>query len=259
MKKYIQLTMKLLTFVFLFQNNGNFIYSQQFNCDSYVTMPHGTGTFVLTTGQRNASMYATFTLLPKFELNFSTSMYWPVDSLNSPQHFSTNIFGKYMFWVNKNKNGGAAIFLGMGQSPGFYTKGDYSALHKNYWTALPVTIPFFNNTISWDIMPGALVDLDYGNDKKTAWGFTYSSRIAIYKIIPKTAIVAEVYGTSGDAYSAPEYKVGLRWEPNDYIIPAVSFGSAIDGTKGAGFEIGIIIFTPQYLKKSFIKENKIEY
>jgi hypothetical protein len=60
-------------------------------------------------------------------------------------------------------------------------------------------------------MPGALVDLDYGNNKETAWGFTYSTRIAVYKVIPQTAIVAEVYGTEGKAYSKPECKVGLRW------------------------------------------------
>jgi hypothetical protein len=204
-------------------------------------------------------MYGTFALLPGFELNFQSTLFWEDKANNYPQHFSTNIFGKYMFWVNKNNNGGAAVFLGLGRSPGFYTQGDYTALHRNYWTALPLTIPFFKGAVSWDIMPGALVDLDYGNNKETAWGFTYGTRVAIYKIIPKTAIVGELYGTSGEAYSAPEYKVGLRWEPNDYIVPAVSYGAQLDGSKGAGFEIGVIIFSPQFLKKDFIKNNHIEY
>jgi len=204
-------------------------------------------------------MYATFALLPKFELNFSSNLFWASDLQSDSQHFSTNIFGKYMFWVNEHNDGGAALFLGMGQSPGFYSEGQYSAMHKNFWTALPVTIPLFNNTISWDVMPGALVDLDYGNNKETAWGFSWSTRMAIYKVIPKTAIVGEVYGTEGKAYSTPEYKVGLRWEPNDYIVPAISYGACLDGRAGSGFEIGLIIFTPQFLKKDFIKNNRIEY
>jgi hypothetical protein len=235
------------------------VYAQQFSTDSYLTMPHGTGTFVLTTGERNASMYSTFTLLPRFELNFSSSMYWANESLSTSQFFSLNVFGKYMFWVNEANNGGAAVFLGVGKSPGFYTQDGYSALHKNYWTALPVTIPFLNNMFSWDIMPGAMVDFDYGNNKETAFGFTWSTRLAVYKIIPKTAIVGELYGSEGDAYSKPEYKVGLRWEPNDFIIPAITYGACLDGSKGAGFEIGLVIFTPQFLKKDFIKNNKIEY
>lgn len=233
--------------------------AQQYNTDNYLTMPYGTGTFVLVNGERNAAMFATFALLPKFELNFQTNLYWPADSPNSSQYYSINVFGKYMFWVNNNNTGGAAIFLGVGKSPSYYSQNQYSATHQNYWTAVPVTIPLFNNTLSWDIMPGALVDFAYNNNTETAWGFTWSSRLAIYKIIPKTAIIGEIYGTEGQAYSAPEYKVGLRWEPNDYIVPAISYGASLDGSKGSGFEIGIIIFTPQYLKKDFIKNNKIEY
>lgn len=249
---------KIVVFIVLLLS-AHSAYAQQFSSDSYLTMPHGTGTFVLTTGERNASMYSTFTLLPRFELNFSSSLFWADESANSSQFFSLNVFGKYMFWVNEAKTGGAAVFLGIGKSPGFYTQDGYSALHKNYWTALPVTIPFFNNTISWDIMPGALVDLDYGNNKETAWGFTYNTRVAVYKVIPQTAIVAELYGTEGQAYSKPEYKVGLRWEPNSFIVPAISYGACFDGSPGAGFEIGIMIFSPPFLKKDFIKNNSIQF
>ena len=238
---------------------GNRVSAQTFNSDNYLTMPHGIGTFVVSTGQRNAAMYATWALLPRFELNVSTALFWENTEFNSPQHFSTNVFGKYMFWVNKSNTGGGGIFLGIGKSPGFYTQEGYSAIHKNYWTAIPFSFPLFNNTISWDIMPGALVDLDYGENNSTAWGFTWSTRLAIYKIIPKTAIVAEAYGTEGQAFSKPEYKVGLRWEPNDYIIPAISYGSCFDGSKGAGFEIGVIIFTSPFLTRDFIKNNHIEY
>jgi hypothetical protein len=113
--------------------------------------------------------------------------------------------------------------------------------------------------LSWDLMPGALENFEDGIDQKTSWGFTWSTRLAIYKIIPKTAKVGEVYGTEGEAYSTPEYKVGLRWEPNDYIIPAITYSSNMEGGLGAGLEIGIVIFAPQFLTRDFIKNNHIQY
>jgi hypothetical protein len=143
----MQKPIKIVVFIVLLLSVHS-VYAQQYNTDNYLTMPYGTGTFVLTTGQRNATMYSTFTLLPRFELNFQSSLFWSDESNNSSQYFSLNVFGKYMFWVNDVNTGGAAVFLGFGKSPGFYTDDGYSPLHKNYWTAIPVTIPFFNNTIS---------------------------------------------------------------------------------------------------------------
>ena len=246
----------LLVVLFCFSPN---LKAQQFNSDNYLTMPHGTGTFVLTTGERNSGMVSSFALIKNFEFFAQAFLFRDGRVDNYSQHFTTTVYAKYMFWVNEANTGGAAAFLGFGKSPGFYAQDRYLPLHKNYWTAIPVTIPFFNNTISWDIMPGALVDLDYGNNKETAWGFTYSTRVAVYKVIPKTAIVGEVFGTEGKAYSKPEYKVGLRWEPNSFIVPAISYGACFDGSPGAGFEIGVVIFSPSFLKKDFIKNNTIEY
>lgn len=108
-------------------------------------------------------------------------------------------------------------------------------------------------------MPGGMVDFNPKNGAQTAWGFTWSSRLGIYKIIPKTAIVIEAYGTEGKASSPPEYKIGLRWEPNDFIVPAISYSSQMRGGYGAGFEIGVVIFSTQFLKKDFIKNNHIAY
>lgn len=252
-KKYTIIVGVLIGFI-SFSSQG-----QQFNTDNYLTMPHGTGTFVLTGGERDASMYATFALRPRFELNFSVNAFWEDKSTKSPQHFSTNVFGKYMFWVNEANNAGAAVFLGVGRSPGYYNANGYSSFHKNYWTAVPLTIPLLHNTISWDLMPGALVDFEYGDNKEASWGFTWSTRVAIYKIIPKTAIVGELYGTEGTVSSETEFKVGLRWEPNDYIVPAISYSAGLNGGDAAGFEIGVIIFTPTFLKKDYIKNNHITY
>ena len=233
--------------------------AQQFNSDSYLVMPHGSGTFVLTAGQRNSTFASSFALIRKFEFFVQANLYWENKKIESPQHFSTSLYAKYGIWVDKNKTGGLSVFLGWGHSPSYYAKNEYLKVHKNFWSALTFTLPLCDNAVSWDLMPGAMVDFEYGAAKEAAWAFTYSTRLNIYKIIPQTAIVAEIYGTEGQIYSEPEYKVGLRWEPNDFIIPALTYSNNVSGTGGAGFEIGIVIFTPQYLKKSYIKNNHIEY
>jgi len=234
-------------------------FSQQFNSDNYLSMPKGTGTFCPTAGQRNSTLLMSFALIDRFEFFAQGNLYRDYRDEQIPQHFTTTVYGKYMFWKNEANTGGGGVFLGFGQSPGYYNETQFTEFHKNIWTAVPITIPFLNNMFSWDIMPGAMVDFDYGNNKESAFGFTWTTRLAIYRIIPKTAIVGELYGTNGEVYSKPEYKVGLRWEPNDFIIPAITYGACLDGTTAAGFEIGVVIYTPQYLTKNYIKQNKIIY
>jgi hypothetical protein len=117
---------------------------------------------------------------------------------------------------------------------------------KSYWTNFPCTIPFFNNRVSVDLMPGASVTLNYGQDKTTAWGFTYSGRVAWAFKNPKWNIVGEVFGTGGEAVAIPEYKVGLRYEPSQYGVFALTYGHEFAGSLGAGFEFGVMLFTPPF-------------
>lgn len=257
--KYVTLHLAVLAVCAVLLLDSNPANAQQFNTDNYITMPHGTGTFIPTYGQRNANSILVFALAPRFELTLQASLFWENKDTGMPSYFTTNVFGKYMFWVNDNNNGGGGVFLGIGKSPSYFSEAGYSPMHKNYWTAVPISFPLFNSTLSWDIMPGAMVDFDYGNNKETAWGFTYSSRLAIYKIIPKTAIVGEIYGTAGRVYSKPEFKAGLRWEGIDWVIIAATYGRALDGSKAAGFEIGAMIFTPRFLTRDFIKNNRVQY
>jgi hypothetical protein len=91
-------------------------------------------------------------------------------------------------------------------------------------------------------MPGFTVNLDQGDTGENAWGFTYTSRLAIYDVIPQSAIVAEVFGTAGEAYAPPSYRAGVRWEGKKWIW-AATYSDAFDGSGGAGFEIGFIYFT----------------
>ena len=91
---------------------------QQFNTDNYLTMPHGTISTTLTAGQRNTGFIASFALIPNFEFFAQATLFYEDASLEIPSHFTTTVFGKYMFSVNAEKNGGGGVFLGIGKATG---------------------------------------------------------------------------------------------------------------------------------------------
>ena len=161
---------------------------------------------------------------------------------------SSTIYGKYMFYENKKQTGGASVKAGTGMRPGTITGEDKNNnAFQSFWINFPCTIPFFNNKLSWDLMPGFSVTNNYGVDKVTALGFTYSTRLAYYPIGPKWSAVGEMFGTEGEQTAIPEYKVGVRWEPSQYAVFAVSYGHEFNGPEGAGFEVGIMLFSPPFV------------
>ena len=142
--------------------------------------------------------------------------------------YSTSIYAKYMFYENKTKTGGAAIKAGTGLFPGTLDGEARSKdAFKTYWMNAPVTIPFLKNTLQWDIMPGASMTRNYGTEETTAFGFTYSTRVAWYPFNEKGSIVAELFGAAGEAHAIPEFKIGWRWEPSQYAVFALTYGQGI--------------------------------
>lgn len=224
------------------------VLGQQFNSDNYWTAPHGVGTFVLTGGQHYSTILATAALFPKWEFTIGETLYEKDEETNSDHHYTLTIYVKRMMYENESKTGGWAIMGGTGLYPGYLAAGTVTNSFRSYWVSAPVTIPFFKGALSWDLMPGATVNLGNASDSKSEWGFTYSTRLAVYKVVPQSAIVGEVFGTEGDAYSKPQYKVGIRWEPNTKIVVAASYGACLDGSPGAGFEIGVMFFTRPFLR-----------
>jgi hypothetical protein len=105
-------------------------------------------------------------------------------------------------------------------------------------------------------MPGASYTVDYGSDEKGAWAFTYSTRAAWYPVNLKWAIVGEVFGGEGEVTTIPEYKTGLRWEPNPYATFALTYGQEFNGSNGARFEVGMMLFTPSFFCISGCKVPK---
>lgn len=75
----------------------------------------------------------------------------------------------------------------------------------------------------WNLLPGFLVNLDKDQSGESAWGMTYSSRVAVYKVIPQTAVVGEIFGTTGEAYAEPTYRPRMA-------VPATRGTSPIQNT-----------------------------
>lgn len=238
--KYIWI---ILIFLFIDQAKA-----QQYNSDSWLSKPHGTVTVIPTVGERNSMLMSTFSLFPDWEFTYAIYTYNKDDDPRTDDGHSTSWYAKYMFWQNDEKNGGGSVKFGTGMFPGTI-KGEssFDDAFNTYWVNFPFTFPFAHNKFSWDIMPGASVTRTYKPDDTTnALGFTYSTRLAYYPWDQIWSIVGEVFGTEGQVYAKPEYKIGLRWEPNQYATWALTYGQEFNGNEGAGVEFGVMIFTPQF-------------
>jgi len=221
--------------------------SQQFNSDNYLSKPAGVATVILTYGQRNSMVMTTFSLIPNWEFTAAAYIFNSDNNSLTSDGYSTSFYFKWMLHENAAKNGGIAVKGGTGLEPGYLVSGvGLEDAWKSYWVNVPITLGFRQNTLSWDIMPGASYTKNYGAGAQPAWAFTYSTRLAWYPKDPKWALVGEVFGAEGEGYVPAEYKTGVRWEPNQYVTFAFTYGQEFNGTNGAGFETGMMLFTPPF-------------
>jgi hypothetical protein len=253
--------MSLLTiifFLFIFLLSGKAL-AQQYNSDSWLSKPHGTITIIPTAGERSSMLMTTYSLFPLWEFTYASYLYNKDNNLNTDDGHSSALYAKYMFYQNQEETGGASVKFGTGMFPGTI-KGESKTVDafNTYWVNFPCTIPLFHNKFSWDIMPGASVTKNYRTDNETnALGLTYSTRLAWYPLNPEWALVGEVFGTEGEVVAIPEYKIGIRWEPSPFATWAITYGEEFNGTEGAGIELGIMIFTPQFACFGPCKKKKI--
>jgi len=222
--------------------------AQQFNSDSYLSKPLGMATIILTYGQRNSMFMNTFSLLPRWEFTAAAYVYDDDRNPSTDDGYSTSLYAKYMFYENKAKTGGFAVKAGTGLDPGYLDQQNrLEDAFRTYWTNAPATLPLFDNKLSWDIMPGASMTTDFGQENTTAWVFTYATRLAWYPTAPTWSVVGEVVGAEGDGTSPPEYRVGFRWEPNPAAVFAITYDDEFKGNNdGAGWEIGMMLFSPPF-------------
>jgi hypothetical protein len=223
-------------------------FAQQFNSDSWLSKPYGMATIILTAGQRNQMFMTTFSLLPRWEFTAAAYVYNVDDDPATDDGYSTSYYAKYMFYENKAQTGGAAVKAGTGMDPGYITSFGLQDAFQTYWMNTPATLPFMKNKLQLDVMPGTSYSRSRGANSDGGWAFTYSTRLAWYPRNMETSLVGEIFGAEGEVRSIPEYKVGIRWEPNPNAVLALTYGHEIDGNLGAGFEIGVMLFTPPFLK-----------
>jgi uncharacterized membrane protein HdeD (DUF308 family) len=216
--------------------------AQQFNTDNQWVAPHGVATLVPTVGEEYAQMYFTAALIPEWEFNAQFTHYYDDPRLDSDDYTVTNLYAKHRLSQNEAETQGYALMFGTGLFPGHLAENQVTRAFENYWANAIATYGWNDDQFLLDIMPGVLYNDDLDGTGEGAWGFTWSSRLAIYDIIPETAIVGEVFGTEGDAESPATYRFGLRYETEKWILSA-TYSDAFDGSQGAGFELGLMYFT----------------
>jgi hypothetical protein len=220
--------------------------AQQFNSDSYWVAPRGVVTSTLTAGEEYSMAIATAALLQDWEFNLGVTRFAGDRSGSTDEHYSGILYAKYRFTENEQANGGFAIMAGTGVNPGHLEAGVVTDTFKSWWATGAYTIPFRDGDISLDLMPGFVWNKDQDDTDVDAWGFTWSARLAVYKVVPNWTIVGEAFGTTGEARADPQYKVGLRWESPKLVV-AATYGAEFDGSTGSGFEVGFSYFSDPLL------------
>jgi len=220
--------------------------AQQFNSDNYLSKPAGVATVILTIGQQSDMVMTTFSLLPRWEFTYAVYIVNSDQDRSTDNGYSTSLYFKYMIRENAAKTGGVAFKGGTGLDPGYLGSVGLEDAFQTWWVNTPWTLPFLDNTLSWDLMPGASYTFDTGTNLEVGLAFTYSTRVAWYPSSPKLAIVGEVFGGVGDVTTPAEYKAGLRWEPNQYTTFAFTYGQEFESSLGAGLQAGMMLFTPPF-------------
>lgn len=216
--------------------------SQQFVGDNQWVAPHGVATLVATAGKEYSQFYGVVAILPEWEFNSQFVYYYDDPRTNSESYVSPSFYLKRRIYQNESETAGYAALGGVGIFPQHLDQGEVTSSFHSWWVVGVATYAFADNSILWDILPGASVNLDHKQTGNTAWGFTYSSRVAIYQVIPQSAIVAEVFGTAGEASSPFSYRAGVRWESAKWIA-ALTYSSAFNSSYSAGVELGLMCFT----------------
>lgn len=226
---------------------GGQAHAQQFNTDNYLAMPHGTGTFVLTAGTEYSALIMSFALFPRWEFFAGVFNAWEDPLQREGAWWSNTLYVKYMPYENEAKNAGLGIAAGTGSHPGYLVAENTTQSFRSFFLIPEATLALFGGRLLWDLNPGMLLNTDYGVDRITEWGFSYSTRVALYGVVPRSAIVGEVFGTAGGAYSEPQYRAGVRWEPSSTFVGAATWSQGFEGGASGGAEVGFMIFTPRFL------------
>ena len=217
-------------------------HAQQFAGDNQWVAPAGVSTLVGSVGEDYSSAILVGALIPEWEFNAMATYYYDDPRNASEDYVASTFWAKHRLFETDDGTEGYSVQFGTGLLPHHVEEGSVTDAFKTYFVHGTATYAFADNKVLLDFVPGVIVNLDQDDNDETAWGFTYVSRLAVYDIIPQSAIVGEVFGTAGEAFAEPSYRFGVRWESENLVI-AATYSDAFDGSGGAGFELGIIFFT----------------
>ena len=217
--------------------------AQQFVSDNQWVAPPGVATLIPVVGEEFAFIQLVGALVPEWEFNVALTRYYDSPEDESGAYNTGSIYAKHRLSENDDENGGTSIVFGTGYIPSHREVGEVVDAFDSYWGNLTYTMAFREGQVTWDLLPGVIVNVDEGESGETTQGVTYASRVAVYGIIPQSAIVAEVYGTVGEARLDPSYRAGIRWESEKLIISATFNDGLGNSAKGNGVEIGFMYFT----------------
>ena len=218
------------------------VQAQQFYGDNQWVAPHGVATLTGVVATEYIQGIATIALVPEWEFNLGYVHTYDDPLTNSSSFDTANIWVKRRLSENEAGTAGYAIVAGTGLWPEHIIDGNVSGAGESWWANLNATYAFLDNTVLLDVLPGFVLDTDRKRSGENAWGFTYGSRVAWYGVIPQSAIVAEVFGTAGEAFAEPSYRAGVRWESSKLIV-TLTYTDAFDGSTGGGTELGFSYFT----------------
>ncbi len=221
---------------------AGFANAQQFAGDNQWVAPHGVATIVGTVGEEYSQFYAIGALVPEWEFNLQLTHYYDDPRGGDDEYTATSLFAKHRLSQSEDEATGYSVLFGTGLTPEHKEAGEVNDAFQSWWVMGTGTYAFANNSVLLDVLPGVTYNVDREQHSESAWGFTYMSRLAVYDVIPQSAIVGEVFGTAGEAYAEPAYRVGVRWE-SPKLVAALTYSDAFDGSYGAGWEFGVIYFT----------------
>jgi hypothetical protein len=219
------------------------VTAQQFAGDNQWVAPHGVATLVATAGEEYSQLMAVAALLPEWEFNLQLTHNYDDPRDDSGSYTATNIYFKRRLKQSEDEKSGYAVLFGTGLFPEHREQGQVSNALTSWWATGVATYKLDRDgQVLLDVLPGIAVNTDPDNSDDTSWGFTYTSRLAVYGLIPQSAVVGEVFGTAGEAYAEPAYRIGVRWESRKWVA-ALTYSDAFDGSGGAGIEFGLMYFT----------------
>ncbi len=219
------------------------VLAQQFVTDDYFVMPYKSSNMMMTIGENNAVILPSMGLFKDWEVFIGAALAWEGGDRNDEDHFSTIVSAKHNVWKNERDTGGFSWSVGTGLNPEYFEDNLRTESFRDVYGVALWTLPFADDRVQLDLNPGVSFKSGDAYSDDTAVDFTYSARVAWLKGVGNWSPIAEVFGSVGDVDKQAQYKLGARWEPNDNFRFAFTYGAGLDGSDGAGVEIGIIMVT----------------